>query len=246
MHEHDRNAGEGDGVLAIWHGVAPGAEADMRAWYDREHHFERLSVPGFLRVRRYEAVEGGPAILVTYDASDPAVLSSPAYLARLNEPTPWTRRVQPTVRDYARAVCLRRWRIGAARGGFVAAIRLAQAPAPGADLRALAGELAREAGVVGVELLDADAARSAIATRERALRAAPESPVAAALIVDATGLEAAAAAARRALSALPAAVGACAAIYRLAFFADGAALRGAGRSTIQPANSGADEYHKES
>lgn len=243
MRERDRQAGEGEGVLAIWHGVAPGGEADMRAWYDREHHVERLAVPGFLRVRRYEAVEGGPAILVTYDVRDPAILSSPAYLARLNDPTPWTRRVQPTVRDYARAVCLRRWRIGAARGGFVAAIRMAEPPPAGFGLRALGEGLARGEGVLGVEFLDADAARSAIETRERALRAAPETPLAAALLIDATSREAAAGAGAAALAALP---GACSAIYRLAFFADGAAMQGAAPSTIQPANSEADEYHKKS
>ncbi|MCG6121604.1 MAG: hypothetical protein MEP57_02670 [Microvirga sp.] len=210
------------GVMAIWHGVAPGFEAEMRAWYDREHHFERLAVPGFLRVRRYEAEGGGPAIFVRYETRDVGVLSSPGYLARLNDPTPWTRRVQPYVRDYTRAVCVRRWRIGAAQGGFVAAIRMSDVPPPDADLRALAGALGQGEGVLGAELIETDAARSSIATRERDLRAAGENPLAAALIVEATGRAAAEAAAAKALETLPDVAGASASIYRLAFIAEGA------------------------
>lgn len=222
----------GEGILAIWHGVAPGYEAEMLAWYDREHHFERLATPGFLGVRRYEAARGGPPIFVRYETRDPGVLSSPAYLARLNDPTPWTLRSQPQVRDYSRTVCARRWRVGGAEGGFVAVLRFAgEAPAALDDPRSVEALIgapgAFASGVLGAEFWRADEARSAIASRERELRGARERHVEAVLVLHATGLEAAADAARRALAGVADPAGADVAVYRLVFFADGAARTGA-------------------
>lgn len=43
----------GQGVLAIWNGIAPEAEAEFVAWHVREHIPERVGLPGFLRGRRY-------------------------------------------------------------------------------------------------------------------------------------------------------------------------------------------------
>ena len=34
------------GILAVWQDWAPGAEALVADWYNREHHAERVAVPG--------------------------------------------------------------------------------------------------------------------------------------------------------------------------------------------------------
>lgn len=94
----------GKGALAIWFAVDPSAEADLNAWYPRQHLPERLSVPGFLRGRRCAAVGDGPPYFTFYETADPEVLSSAAYLERLNNPTDWTRRVLPTFRQMVRNV----------------------------------------------------------------------------------------------------------------------------------------------
>ena len=39
----------GQAVLAFWHDVAPGGEAEFDQWHLREHIPERLAVPGFPR-----------------------------------------------------------------------------------------------------------------------------------------------------------------------------------------------------
>jgi hypothetical protein len=92
----------GAAALAIWFDVDPADEAELDAWYPRQHLPERLGVPGFLRGRRYGAVDAGPRYFTLYEAADATVLSSPAYLERLNNPTDWTQRVLPTFRRMTR------------------------------------------------------------------------------------------------------------------------------------------------
>lgn len=92
----------GGAALGIWIDVDAGALEDFNAWYREQHIPERLGVPGFRRGRRYEATGGGPAYFTLYETDDAAVLSSAAYLARLNSPTEWTRRVLPAMRTMIR------------------------------------------------------------------------------------------------------------------------------------------------
>lgn len=92
----------GAAALGIWIDVDTGALDDFNAWYREQHLPERLGVPGFLRGRRYEATSGGPAYFTLYETESAAVLSSAAYLARLNAPTAWTRRVLPAMRTMIR------------------------------------------------------------------------------------------------------------------------------------------------
>ncbi|OLB98018.1 MAG: hypothetical protein AUH30_09025 [Candidatus Rokubacteria bacterium 13_1_40CM_68_15] len=82
----------GGAVLAIWFDVDPSGKEEVEAWYPRQHLPERLSVPGFLRGRRYAVAGDGPAFFTLYETRDGGVLSSPAYIESLNSPTDWTRR----------------------------------------------------------------------------------------------------------------------------------------------------------
>lgn len=94
----------GAGALAIWFDeLDPEGETDFNEWYVRQHLPERLSVPGFMRGRRYAAVDGGPPYFTFYETANAAVLGGPALLERLNDPTDWTRRVLPRVRAMTRS-----------------------------------------------------------------------------------------------------------------------------------------------
>ena len=95
----------GTGVPAIWNGVAPGYDAEFLEWHVKEHIPERVGVPGFLRARRYFAVDGTPAYFNFYETETYQVLSSEPYLARLNDPTPWTRKVVSNFQDTSRTIC---------------------------------------------------------------------------------------------------------------------------------------------
>jgi hypothetical protein len=83
----------------------PELEAEFNAWYDTEHIAERLSIPGFLSARRWVAdlKPGEGKYLATYELVTPGVLATDAYLARFNNPTPWTRR------SLGATVAFRRW-----------------------------------------------------------------------------------------------------------------------------------------
>jgi hypothetical protein len=138
-----------NGILAIWHDCVAGAEPDYESWYTSEHLVERLNVPGFLRGWRYEAVDADPRFFTYYDTETVEVLSSPAYLERLDHPTPWTRRImQSAFRLVSRTVCELTACSGALAGSHVVTLRWdtgVRPSAPGEVAMRLAGcdEVAR-------------------------------------------------------------------------------------------------------
>jgi hypothetical protein len=92
----------GAAALGIWMDVDAAGLDDVDAWYRRQHLPERLSVPGFLRGRRYQTSGDGPVYFTLYETVDAGVLSSAPYLERLNDPTDWTRRTLPRIRRMVR------------------------------------------------------------------------------------------------------------------------------------------------
>jgi hypothetical protein len=92
----------GAAALGIWMDVDTAGLDDFNAWYRRQHLPERLSVPGFLRGRRYQATGAGPVYFTLYETANAAVLSSAPYMERLNNPTDWTRRALPMIRRMVR------------------------------------------------------------------------------------------------------------------------------------------------
>ena len=82
------------GILAIWGDCRPEREHAFNTWYERQHLAERTALPGFRHGMRYRALAGRPRCLTVYEVDEPAVLRSPAYLACLENPTDWTRRVR--------------------------------------------------------------------------------------------------------------------------------------------------------
>jgi hypothetical protein len=93
------------GVVAIWNGITDEARDEFYRWHEAEHMPERLAIPGFMRGRRYRAVDGGLEFFTRYDVENPGILTSDAYLARLNAPTEWTLRVLPHFQNTSRALC---------------------------------------------------------------------------------------------------------------------------------------------
>ena len=86
---------EARGLLLVMIGIDPAHEEELNRWYDEEHFPERLACPGFLKGRRFTAVQGAPKYLALYDLESPAVLDSAAYRhAAGPAATPLTRRMQ--------------------------------------------------------------------------------------------------------------------------------------------------------
>jgi hypothetical protein len=82
------------GLLLVMMDIDPEHEEEFNRWYNEEHVPERLSIPGFLTGRRFQAVEGSPKYLALYELESPEVLQSDAYKHFLTKGrTEWTKRI---------------------------------------------------------------------------------------------------------------------------------------------------------
>jgi hypothetical protein len=130
---------------------------DFEDWHTHEHFPERLGVPGFLRSSRWTSADGGEGIFVLYELENHGVLSSPAYLARLNAPTPWSARLMPHHRNMVRSQNHVLESRGAAISRVALTIRLSPAADRASELRAglksAIDELASMPGISGAHLL---------------------------------------------------------------------------------------------
>lgn len=166
----------GRAAVLIWNDVAPEGRAQFYAWHDREHIPERLSLPGFLRGRRYAQAGHSPEWLTIYEAVDVSALVSPAYIARLNAPTAATTRTLAYFRNTSRAVCRRVHSVGSSSGGHMLAMRMSVDPARADAMCRYFRDVAFQraltvTGVVACHLYAADAPASYVDTAESGTRA---------------------------------------------------------------------------
>src|SRR5215472_8664569 len=82
----------GKGMLLTSMDIDPSDETEFNRWYDREHLEERVAIEGFLEARRYIARNASPKYLCLYSTTAVDVLNSPAYRARLANPTDWSKK----------------------------------------------------------------------------------------------------------------------------------------------------------
>jgi hypothetical protein len=140
------------GILAIFNDVAAGRDAEFDAWFQSEHLLERLAVPGFLFGRRHQAISGSAAYSNFYLVESPAVLTSKAYLERLDNPTPMTKKIMSEVfLNMNRTLCHRTLRRGGFRGAYAVMMRFNDAPDI-EGLTQLANELANDTAVAACEI----------------------------------------------------------------------------------------------
>lgn len=167
----------GLGAVAIWHDLLPEAKDNFYEWHNREHMPERVGIPGFLRGRRYVAVQGAPEFFNLYEADSPEVLSGPDYLSRLNNPTPWTRESVQAFRHVSRSICRVEYTSGVGQGGMIATLRFdvneqARTKLLLALRQSVLPACLDQKGIVGAHLCLADVAGSQVETAEKKARAA--------------------------------------------------------------------------
>lgn len=165
----------GAGAVVIWNDVAPQGRRQFYDWHDKEHIAERLAIPGFRRGRRYARPGHSPEWLTLYEADDLDVVTSQAYLDRLNSPTQGTKNALHYFRNTSRAVCRLVCTSGSSSGGHMLAMRLDVAASQGDTLRDCAnGDLFPTAmaltSVVACHLYSADQAASHAHTAESRTR----------------------------------------------------------------------------
>lgn len=159
----------GTGFLVISSDVKHEDETDYLHWLTREHAQERLGIPGFLCVRVFRAdVAGAARFLIFYRLTEAAVVPSEAYLARLNAPSEWSRRIMPKLSNFVRGGGHIIHDVGEGEGTCVAPI-----PFDAADLeryRAAADQAVARNRMVAARIFEVDLATSAVATKEKAMR----------------------------------------------------------------------------
>lgn len=150
----------GKAAMVLSFDIVAEAIAEHDDWHTHEHFPERLSIPGFLRGSRWIAQQGQPRYLVLYEVRDLAVLDSPAYLERLNRPTPWTTKMMASYRGMTRGLCAVTGSFGLGVGQSGLLCRFKAATGKAAALRTwLVGEalprLPALAGLAGAHLFEA-------------------------------------------------------------------------------------------
>jgi hypothetical protein len=158
----------GTGFLAIWSDIAPSSRTDYLHWLAREHTTERVTTKGFLEARVFRAMRSDiERYFILYELETSEVLDGPAYLARLNAPTPWSQRIMPQLGNFVRGGGVIAARAGRGEGSFVAALRTEQlVAAPDRIVQ----QLVALDGIAAVQIGVTDRARTSVPTIEKGMR----------------------------------------------------------------------------
>jgi hypothetical protein len=153
---------------------------------------ERVAIPGFLRGRRYRAVdsETRPEFFTLYETQTFEVTRSVDYFNRLNAPTSWTKRATShfltTSRSLARVVAS----FGVGSGGALLTVRFDVPDDEGEKLALLSMKVARLPQITGSHILKGDEEASGTKTAESKDRTDFVQPARWAMLVEACSVEA--------------------------------------------------------
>ena len=147
----------GTAAIVMWWDVAPEMRAEWEDWHTNEHMPERLAIPGFLRGTRWVS---GDSYFVLYEVDRFATLVGGAYLERLNNPTPWSRKMMPHHRNMVRSLCELRSGWGGGLPSVLATVRFS--PRAGALPRLLPRK-----GLTGAHLLESRPMSGAPTTEQK-------------------------------------------------------------------------------
>jgi hypothetical protein len=149
----------GKGMLLTSMDIDPSDEAEFNHWYDREHLEERVAIDGFLEARRYLAHNASPRFLFLYSTRTIEVLDSPAYRARLANPTDWSKKNMAHFKNMIRAVARVTLSRGKGRGAALGIVRLRPSAGGEAKLRAALKERLDPGtldGIISMHLIESD------------------------------------------------------------------------------------------
>jgi hypothetical protein len=182
---------QSDGLLAIWSTIAAETEVDYLHWLTREHIFERVGVPGFISGRVFKRCDCSPSeYMMLYELESADVMSSDGYLARLNEPTQWTRRIMPALTRFRRGggVVTQTANHGRAFGTHITIARFNDAipeALQGSCGQTLLDDIARLDWIVAVRVMAVQPDSTSIATREKSMRSGQEGIFSGLLVIEA-------------------------------------------------------------
>ncbi|MGA7419573.1 MAG: hypothetical protein WB765_15260 [Acidimicrobiales bacterium] len=94
--------GQQPAVLIVTVEVAEEDVDELNRWYEEEHRPEKLSLPGYLSMRRFRSADGSPTFLAIYELAHPDVGTTPA--PGDAEMSDWMTAVMATWKRWDRAV----------------------------------------------------------------------------------------------------------------------------------------------
>jgi hypothetical protein len=141
----------GQAAIAMWCDIAPTVRPEFEDWHSHEHMPERLAIPGFLRGTRW-ADASGEKYFILYELDQLATLTGAPYLERLNNPTPWSRRMMPHHRNMVRSLCAVRASFGGGLPRALGTVRFT--PAETSSLNTTLAKLPARMGLTSAHLLE--------------------------------------------------------------------------------------------
>ena len=164
----------GKAAVAMWWHIAPEQRVEFLDWHSHEHFPERLHIAGFQRGTRWASEDDATGFFVMYELSEREVLAGPAYLARLNAPTPWSLKMMPHHAGMVRCLCGVTASAGAGVGRYMLTLRLTPAAQREPQLRTYLAELVAtlptRRGVTGAHLLERADVGQVAQTQEQRIR----------------------------------------------------------------------------
>ena len=94
----------GNTIMVVMMEVAPEDEEDFNRWYDEDHLWERLEIPGYISARRFKLEEGNGMLnfLCIWELEDASPLSSDEYKAQTSRMTDFHKRANEIIKQRAR------------------------------------------------------------------------------------------------------------------------------------------------
>jgi hypothetical protein len=166
---------KGTAFLAMWHDIAAEGEHEYNLWHTREHMPERIGIPGFEVGRRYVNWNLTKYRYFTlYEGVALSTFNSAPYLARLNAPTDWSKRIQPYFLNFIRAAAQTVVSTGRGVGGALLTARADFTAGGQSAFLAAAADIADRLGgwdgVTGVHIGVADPDITSVKTAETQLK----------------------------------------------------------------------------
>ncbi|AWM06636.1 hypothetical protein [Bradyrhizobium symbiodeficiens] len=164
----------GKAAVAMWWSIRPDQREEFSDWHSHEHFPERMSIAGFRRGSRWTSTTDAEGFFVLYELEQYEVLTSTAYLDRLNAPTPWSTKMMPHHLGMVRSQCGVAASFGGGVASSLATVRLSPEAGRDAELQMslteTLGALAQRPGLTGGHLLLTDTPRMSAPTTEQQIR----------------------------------------------------------------------------
>jgi hypothetical protein len=93
------------GMMIAMFDIPEELDEEFNKWYDEEHIPEKVGrVPGFIRARRYQSLEGRPNYVCVYELEDVSVVDNPAYQSNYKSGSTTTQKMKAKAKTFYRNV----------------------------------------------------------------------------------------------------------------------------------------------